>query len=127
MTLGELSDVKNKNCGRHNFRKYREINVSNKYVTLYISMKFGSLDKIRITSSEPKDNLGRSGKVLVTSLGLKSKARPKKYKNSRYAIKNVSIKFLSKIIREFEKHSYKRYERRGPKHEPTDSYFYLSR
>ena len=37
------------------------------------------------------------------------------------------MKDLSKIIREFEKLPYKSYERRRPKHEPTHSYFYLSR
>ena len=36
------------------------------------------------------------------------------------------MKYLSKIIREFEKLPYKSYERRRPKHEPTDSYFYLA-
>ena len=65
-------------------------------------MRFGSLDKIRITSSEPKDNLGISGKGLITSLGLKAKTRPYKYKKSRHAIGNVSMKDLSKIIKEFE-------------------------
>ena len=34
---------------------------------------------------------------------------------------------LSKIIREFEKFCCKRYERGKPKHDPTDSYFRLSR
>ena len=37
------------------------------------------------------------------------------------------MKDLSKIIREFEKLPYKSYERRRPKHDPTDSYFYLAR
>ena len=37
------------------------------------------------------------------------------------------MKDLSKIIREFENLLYKSYERRRPKHEPTDSYFYLAR
>ena len=37
------------------------------------------------------------------------------------------MKNLSKIIREFEELSYKGYERRRPKHDPTDSYFYLAR
>ena len=37
------------------------------------------------------------------------------------------MKDLSKIIREFEKLPYKRYERRSPKNDSTDSYFYLSR
>ena len=35
------------------------------------------------------------------------------------------MKDLSKIISEFDKSPYKRYERRRPKHDPTDSYFYL--
>ena len=67
-----------KTCGRRNFSKHREINGSDKYVTLYILLKFGSLEKIRITSSEPKDNFGRSEKGLITTLGLKAKSRPKK-------------------------------------------------
>ena len=85
------------------------------------------MEKMRITSSDPKNNLGRSGKGLITSLGLKYKARTKKYKKSRHAIGNVSNKDLSKMIRGFEKFPYKSYERRRSKHEPADSYFYLER
>ena len=96
-------------------------------MTLEISLKFGSLEKMIITSTEPKDNLGRSVKGLINSLGLKAKSRPNKYKKARYAIVNVSMKDLSKIIREFDKLSYKSYDRRRLKHEPTDRYFYLSR
>ena len=66
-------------------------------------MKFDSLDNIKSTSSESKDNLGISVKVLITSLGIKAKARPNKYKKARHAIKNFSKKDLSRIIREFEK------------------------
>ena len=80
-----------------------------------------------ITYSEPKYNLGRLGKGLITSLGLKAKARPNKHKKASYAILNFSMKKLSKIIREFDKLPYKSYERRMPKHDPTDSYFYLAR
>ena len=82
------------------------------------------MDKMIIIYSESKDNLVRSGKGLITSLGLKSKASPNKYKKARYAIVNFSKKDLSNIIREFDKLSYKSYERRGSKHEPTDTYFY---
>ena len=63
-------------------------------------MKFGILDKMRIAYSEPKDNLGRSGKGLIKYLGIKAKERLNKYKKSRYAIRNVSMKDLSKIIME---------------------------
>ena len=84
-------------------------------------MKFESLDKIIITSSESKDNLGRSVKGFIASLGLKDKARPKKYKKARYVIIYFSKNDLSKIIREFDRLPYKRYERIRPKHESTDS------
>ena len=90
-------------------------------------MKFGNLDKMKIASSESKYNLGRSGKGLITSLCLKAKSSPEKYKKERYAIRNVIKKDLSKIIKEFKKLPYKSYERRRPKHNPNDSYFYLER
>ena len=92
-----------RNCGPHNVRKHIDIKGSDKYVTLNISLKFDSLDNTRITSPESKDNLGRSVKGLITSLGLKAKERPKKYKKERHDIGYFSKKDLSKIIREFEK------------------------
>ena len=115
-----------KNYGRRSFRKHREIKGSGKYVTLDISLKFDSLENMRIKFSESKDKLGRSGKGLITSLGLKAKTRPNKYKKARYAIVNFSKNDLSNIIREFEILPYEIYERKRPKHDPTDSYFYLS-
>ena len=47
--------VNMKSCARCNVRKYKEIKVSYKYVTLDISSKFDSLDKMKITSSESKE------------------------------------------------------------------------
>ena len=79
-TLGELSAVNMKNCGCRDVRIHREIKGSDKCVTFDISLKFDSLDKMRITSSESKVELGRSGKGLSTSLSLKTKTRPKRYK-----------------------------------------------
>ena len=67
-----------KKCGCRNVRKPRRINVSDKYITLDISLKFVSMYKMIITSPYPKDNLGRSGKRLITSLGLNTKSRPNK-------------------------------------------------
>ena len=92
-----------KNYGRCNVRKHREIKGIDKYVTLDILLKFGSLDKMRITSSDTKDNLGISGKGLINSLDIKAKERPKKYKKARYDIGNSRKKYLSNIIREFDK------------------------
>ena len=116
-----------KNCGRHNVRKHRDIKSSDKYATLEISLKCDSLDNMKIKSSESKENLERSGKGLITSLGFKAEVRPNKYKKARYAIGNVSKKEFSKIISEFEKLPYESYKKRRPKHELTHSYFYLAR
>ena len=68
-------DVNMKHCGSRTVRKHKEIKVSDKYVTLYISLKFDSPDKMKITSSESKEKRERSGKGLITSLGFKSKVR----------------------------------------------------
>ena len=86
------------NCGRHNVIKHKEMFGSDKYVTLYTTLKFDSLDMMKITYSGPKGKLKRSGKGLITSLGLMAKVRPQKYKKLMYAIKNVITKDLSKII-----------------------------
>ena len=64
---------------------------------------------------------------MTTSLVFKAKVRPEKYKKARYAIVNVNKKDLSKIIREFEKFEKLPCKKKRPKHEPTDSYFYLAR
>ena len=50
-----------KNYGCYNVRKPREIKDGEKYITLEIPLKFGILYKMKITSSEPKDYLVRSG------------------------------------------------------------------
>ena len=118
-TLGELSAAKVKNGGRLSVTKQREIKGSYKYVALEISLKFDSMDKTRITSSESKVKLGISGKGLITSTSLRDKTRQKIYKKTRHAIRNVSKKDLSKIIRDFEKLPCESYEKKRPKHEPT--------
>ena len=55
-TLCEFTAVNVKNCGCQNVRKHMEIKGSYKYVTLDIPFKFDSLDKMKITSLESKDN-----------------------------------------------------------------------
>ena len=67
------------NCGRSNIRKHREINSGTKYVTLDISLKIHSLDKMKITSSESKEKLEIMVKGLITYLGFRAKVRPHKY------------------------------------------------
>ena len=116
-----------KHCTRCNVRKHKEIKNGSKYINLYISLKFGSMDKIKIKYSEHKRMFGKSEKGLITSLGLKTNVDSKKKKKARCAINYISIKNLSKIIRDFESLPRTGYVRKRPKHEPTDSYFYPSR
>ena len=119
--------VKMKNCGRRKVRKHKEIKDSDKIVTLDISAKLDSLNNMKITYSETKEKLERSGKGLVTAQYFENKVRSKNYKKATYAIGNVSEKDLSKIIKEFEKIGKISYEKKNPKHEPTHSYFHLVR
>ena len=122
-----FSAVNIKNCGSRNVSKHREIKGSDKYVTLDISLKIDSMDKMKITHSEPKEKLERSGKGLITSIGFKAKVRPHKYKKARYAIENFSKKELLKLLGSFDKFDKLPYEKKRPKRDPTDSYFYLAR
>ena len=69
----------------------------------------------------------RSGKGLITFLSFKTKAKSQKYKKARYSIVNVSEKELFKIIKDFDNIYKPPYEKKRPKHEPTDSYFNLAR
>ena len=107
--------------GHRKVRENKKIKGSNKYVTLDISSKFDSLDKMKTISSESKRKLKRSGKRLVSSLSFKTKVRSQKFKKARYAIRNVSEKDFLKIIKEFEKIEKLPYEKKRPKHDPTDS------
>ena len=70
-----FQSVNMKNCGRRKVRKHKEIKGSDNIVTLNVSAKFDSLNKMETTSSESKGGLGRSGKGLVTALDFKTKVR----------------------------------------------------
>ena len=52
-----FSAVNMKICGRQNVSKHKEIKGSDKFVKLDISLKFDSLYKMKITSSESKGKL----------------------------------------------------------------------
>ena len=92
-----------------------------------ILLKFGSLDKMKITYSDPQYYLGKSGKGLIISLGFKTIVRSKNNKKAMYAIINTSMNYLSKIIKDYEKFTYKGYVWKRIKHEPTDNNFYIAR
>ena len=88
-----------KNCGRRNVRGKGEINNDNKYIALDIYLKFGNIYKIKITCSEAKYYLVRSGKGLITYLGLKTIIRSKKVKKAKFSINEVSIKDFLRLLR----------------------------
>ena len=68
----KFTQVNMKNSGRCNVRKHRDIKNGDQYVVLDISLKFGNLENIKTTYSEPTDYLVIPGKGLITSLGLKA-------------------------------------------------------
>ena len=80
--------MKMNNCGRCNVRKHREIKVSYKYVTLDISLKYGSLENMRIKYSEPKDNLGRSGKGVDYLSGFQGQSKAKELQKVKEYYRN---------------------------------------
>ena len=55
LTPGEFKTTNMKIFYHRNVRKHRKINNGEKYITLEISLKFGSLDKMKIAYLKPKD------------------------------------------------------------------------
>ena len=64
-----------KNCGRRKVRKHKEIKGSDKYVTLNISSKFYSPDKIKTTSSESKGKFGNIRKGVGYRSGFQDQSK----------------------------------------------------
>ena len=52
-----FQSVNMKNCGRHKDRKHKDIKGSDKILTLNVSAKFDSLNKMETTSSDSKGKL----------------------------------------------------------------------
>ena len=106
--------VNMKHCGRHNVSKHKDIKVSDRYVTLEISSKFDSLDKIKITSSESKRRLEISVKGLITSLGFKTKARSKKLKSQGVPLEMSVRRTFLRLLRSLRNLRNYLMRRRGP-------------
>ena len=115
-----------KNCGRLKVRKHKDIKGSDKSVTLDISSKFDILNNLKTTSSE-SICFGKIRKGVGYRSGFQDQSKVAKIQKERCVIRNVSKKDLSKTTKEFEKIGKLPYEKKRPKHEPTDRYFHLSR
>ena len=122
-----FQSVNMKNCGSRKVKKHKEIKGSYKIVTLNVSEKFYSLKKMKTISSQSKIKLGRSGRGVGNRSGFQDQSKVTKIKKARYVIRNVSMKKISNIIKEFEKIGKVSYMKRIPKHEPTSSYYHLVR
>ena len=79
-----------------------DINNGQKCITLDIPLKFFSLYKMKITSLEPKYYFGRSGKGLITPLGINTIGSSKQNKQARYVNTYVILEDIYYIIKEFE-------------------------
>ena len=88
-----------KNYGHRNVRKHGDIKDGKNYTTLYISLNFVSLDKIKITTLEPKDYLVRSGKGLITYLGINTIRRPKKIKGQGFSLLMSVLRIFLRLLR----------------------------
>ena len=67
-------------CGHNSFSKNKEIKGSDTYFTLDVSLKFDSMKKMKITSSESKEKLEILVKGLITYMGFKAKESPRNTK-----------------------------------------------
>ena len=74
-----------------------------------------------------KREIGNIRKGVDYLSGFQVQSKSTQIQKQRYAIGNFSKKYLSKIISDFEKLPYESYEKKRPKHKPTDSYFYVAR
>ena len=70
-----FSTVNMENLYRRNVRKHREIKCSDKYVTLYISLKIDSQDKMKITSSDSKKKNGNIRKGVDCLSGFQGQSK----------------------------------------------------
>ena len=86
MLTGEeklFSAVNMKNCGNRNVRKHKDIKGSDKYVTLDISLKFDSPDKMKITSSESKEKFVKIKKGIDYLSGFQGQGKAAKIQKGK--------------------------------------------
>ena len=107
--------VNMKNCGRRKVRKHKEIKVSDRSVTLDISSKFDSTNKMKTKSLESKGKLEIPGKGLVTALDFKTKVTFRKSTKRQGMPSEMSVRRnfrrLSKSLRKLRNYLMRR---RGP-------------
>ena len=94
-----FSAVNMKNCGRPKIRKHRNIKGSYKYVTLEISLKIDSMDKMIITFSESKEKFGNIGHTNTESKGMPSEMSVRStFQRLSGSLKNYLMKVMRRRV-----------------------------
>ena len=78
-----FQSVNMKNCGRRKVRKHREINGGEKFVTLNISEKFDSLNKMETTSFRVKRKIGDISKGVDNRSGSHDQSKVEKIQKGK--------------------------------------------
>ena len=94
-----------KSCGRKNVKKNRDIQNGEQYIVLGISSKLDCLDKREVTSSEPKNYMGRKGKGMTNSLNISTKI-PNKKQKSRLSINDITNQDFRNFLKGFTNSPY---------------------
>ena len=81
-----------RSCGYRYVRKYKEINNSEQYIYLEISLDICCLDKSKVAYSRSRGYFGRSGKGITTSLNISNRCRSKNKQNAMTATTDISLK-----------------------------------
>ena len=116
--------VSMKSCGRRNFRKHRDIKNGEHYIALDLSLKLYCLYKRKATSLEPRDNVGRLGKGMTTSLTIRTKI-PNNKQKARTVFTDITNQYFRKLLKKFNNSPFLGYKKKRVHNEPTESYFLL--
>ena len=112
-------------CGRRNVCKHREINNSEQYMALDISLKIYCLYKKEVTSSESRYYMRRSGTGLTNYPDLRTKS-PNNKQKARISIAEITNQYFRKLLNYFKNSPYLGYKNKQVNDEPTEAYFFLN-
>ena len=87
-----------RSCGSHIVSKHKEINNGDQYIAMDIYLGTGCIYKKKITSSGPRDYVGRSGNIMNTSLTLRTINNPKSRQTPKVVTNDVCIQIFADIL-----------------------------
>ena len=108
--------------GHQNFRKHKLIKNGDQYIALDISLKLDCLDNGEVTYSVSRYYVEISGKMLNTSLTLRTIRSSKNKQKARTIITDIFPQYFMKLLEEFKDLIYIGYRNKQVKKEPTESF-----